>query len=100
MTGIRQRFLRVPLLFGALGFGAPAAVLAQQGAVGGQVVDASGGAPLEAARVILTGPNRIESTNRDGRFLFREVAPGSYQVRVLRVGYKPDTATASVTSGE
>ena len=100
VTGIRQRFLCVPLLFGALRFGAPATALAQQGSVGGQVVDASGGAPLEAARVILTGPNRIESTNRDGRFLFREVAPGSYQVRVLRLGYKPDTATASVGPGE
>jgi TonB-linked SusC/RagA family outer membrane protein len=100
VTGIRQRFLRVPLLIGGLGFSASAAALAQQGAVGGQVVDASGGAPLEAARVILTGPNRIESTNRDGRFLFREVAPGSYQVRVLRLGYKPDTATASVGPGE
>ena len=33
----------------------------------GKVTDQAGGAPLEAARVVLTGTNRIETTNREGQ---------------------------------
>jgi TonB-linked SusC/RagA family outer membrane protein len=73
---------------------------AQQGAIGGVVTDAATGGPLEAARIILTGPNRIETTNREGRFMFRDVAPGQYQVRSLRLGYAPVTDTATVAPGE
>jgi TonB-dependent SusC/RagA subfamily outer membrane receptor len=74
--------------------------LAQQGAIGGVVTDAATKGPLEAARVILTGPNRIETTNREGRFMFRNVAPGQYPVRVLRLGYAPVTDTAVVAPSE
>ncbi|HEX7338032.1 MAG TPA: SusC/RagA family TonB-linked outer membrane protein [Gemmatimonadales bacterium] len=87
------------ILCGVLPAGARAAQ-AQQGAIGGQVVDEAGGTPLEAARVILTGTSQIETTTREGRFLFREVSPGTHQVRVLRVGYKPATETVEVRPGE
>ena len=98
-AGMRQAVLGAGLLLGGL-TAAPLTAAAQQGAVGGQVTDEATGGPLEAARVILTGPNRIETTNRDGRFLFRNVSPGSYQVRVLRLGYRPVTADAPVAPGE
>ena len=42
----------------------------------GVVTDQATGGPLEAARVILIGPDRIETTNREGRYQFRNVAPG------------------------
>ena len=59
------------------------------------------GHPLEAARVILTGPNRIETTNREGRFTLPQRGPrAAYQVRVLRLGYRPATDTAAVAPGE
>jgi protocatechuate 3,4-dioxygenase beta subunit len=73
---------------------------AQQSSVTGVVTDGATGQPLEAARVLLTGPNRIEATNQEGRYLFRNVAPGSYAVRVLRLGYRPATDSASVAPGE
>ncbi|HEX6433771.1 MAG TPA: TonB-dependent receptor, partial [Gemmatimonadales bacterium] len=73
---------------------------AQQGTITGQVTDQAGGAPLEAARVVLTGTSQIQTTNREGRFTFQNVAPGRYQVRVLRVGYAPSTQDASVAGGE
>ncbi len=78
----------------------PDEAVAQQGAIAGVVTDEATGDPLEAARVILTGPNRIETTNREGRFVFRNVAPGNYQVRVLRLGYRPRADSASVAAGE
>ncbi|HEX6107717.1 MAG TPA: carboxypeptidase regulatory-like domain-containing protein, partial [Gemmatimonadales bacterium] len=95
---MRQALLGAGLLLGGLA-AVPAAV-AQQGAIGGVVTDESTGDPLEAARIVLTGPNRIEATNREGRFLFRSVAPGNYQLRILRLGYKPSTAEAAVAPGE
>ena len=70
-----------------LAAGAPAAALAQ-GSIAGQVTDQTTGEPL---RVVLTGPNRIETTNREGRSQFRSVATGSYQ---LRVPYGPNTPPA------
>jgi len=73
---------------------------AQQGAITGMVSDAATGDPLETARVILVGPNRIEGTNREGRYSFRGVGPGTHQVRVLRVGYRPAADSAAVASGE
>jgi TonB-linked SusC/RagA family outer membrane protein len=95
---MRQWWLRAGLLLGGLASASPAA--AQQGGIGGVVTDEATGGPLEAARVVLSGPNRIETTNREGRFLFRNVEPGQYQVRVLRLGYKPVTASAAVAPGE
>ena len=99
-AGIRLRMVAGTLLLGCLMAGIPRAAQAQQAAIGGQVVDQEAGTPLEAARVLLTGTGQIETTNRDGRFLFRQVAPGTYQVRVLRLGYKPATQNTTVAAGE
>ena len=98
-VGIRLGIVGAGVALGGLLLGAPAAE-AQQGAIGGQVVDESGGTPLEAARVLLTGTGQIATTNREGRFLFPPVAPGTHQVRVLRVGYKPATQSTTVAAGE
>ncbi len=98
-AGMRRRMLGAGVLIGGLAV-VPIALLAQQGSIEGTVTDQSTGAALEAARVILTGPNRIETTNQEGHYRFRGVPAGSYQVRVLRLGYRPDTASAAVAPGE
>jgi TonB-linked SusC/RagA family outer membrane protein len=96
-TGIGQRSLGATVLLWALALGAPFGAAAQTGTITGKVTDADGGAPLEAARVLITGTNRIEGTGREGQYTFRDVAPGAYQLRVLRVGYRPDTGSVAVT---
>ncbi len=88
-VGIRLGIAGATLVLGGLMAGISRPAQAQQAAIGGQVVDEAAGTPLEAARVLLTGTGQIETTNREGRFLFRQVVQGTYQVRVLRVGYKP-----------
>ena len=73
---------------------------AQQSSIGGVVTDQATGQPLEAARVVLMGIDRIVGTNQEGRYLFRNIAPGSYGVRVLRLGYAPLTDSAHVAPGD
>ena len=62
---MRQWMLGAGLLLGALGT-APGAQ-AQQGTISGVVTDEATSDPLEAARGILVGPNRIEGTRVDTR---------------------------------
>jgi TonB-linked SusC/RagA family outer membrane protein len=95
--GIRPWIMGASLL---LGVAAVPNALAQQGSITGVVTDQATGDPLENARVILTGPNRIEGTGRDGRYTFRGVAPDNYQVRVLRLGYRPASDSVAVGPGE
>ena len=92
--GLRFRLLFVPLLV------LPSIVVAQAGTVTGKVSDVAGGAPLEAARVVLAGTTRIETTNREGVYTFHAVAPGTYVIRALAVGYRPVTDTVVVGQGE
>ena len=98
-AGMRQRVLGAGLLLAAVAL-VPAKAAAQQGAVEGTVSDRATGQPLEAARVLLTGTNRIETTNREGRYRVRGIPAGSYEVRVLRLGFKPVVDTANVAPGE
>ncbi|HEY7637796.1 MAG TPA: SusC/RagA family TonB-linked outer membrane protein [Gemmatimonadales bacterium] len=74
--------------------------LGQNGTINGKITDQATGQALEAARVILTGTNLIETSNREGEYRFRTVPPGTYQVRVLRLGYGPVTQPATVGAGE
>jgi TonB-dependent starch-binding outer membrane protein SusC len=102
VTGIRQRLTGalVHLLAPLVLIGAPTAALAQAGTIGGRITDQTTGTGLEASRIVMTGTSRIETSNRNGEYRFRDVVPGTYQVRVLRVGYRPLVRSATVGAGE
>ena len=101
-TGIRQRLTSrlVPILAALAALTATTRAEAQSGTITGRITDQTTGTPLEASRIVLTGTTRIETSDRDGRYTFRGVAPGSYQLRVLRVGYRPEVQSATVAAGE
>lgn len=80
--------------------GGAQATLAQAGRLSGQVTDASTGAPLEGARVLVTGTSLLETTDREGRYTFRSIQPGHYQVRSLRIGYQPKVDTVTIARDE
>ena len=56
---------------------------------------------MEYALVSLepNGPNRQTRTDRDGRFSFLGVTPGSRAIRVTFVGYRPNDRTVEVSRG-
>jgi len=83
------------LLVGAF---TPVVAVAQQGSLGGRVVDSTSQNPLVAAQVQILGTPRAAATADDGRFRIANVRPGIYQVRVVRLGYKAVTRPVTVGS--
>ena len=94
--GFLRRTAALCLLFLLSGL---ATAAGQAGRISGQVTDLAG-APIEAARLLVVGTSLIETTNRDGRYTFRSINPGRYQVRVFAIGYQSKTDTVSVGPDE
>ncbi len=84
--------------------GAGAAELAaQQGTIQGRIVDAQSGEPVASGMVSITGADggvvATRTTNRDG-FWSADVAPGSYTITLLAIGYgRLDMGTVNVQAG-
>ena len=73
---------------------------AQQGAITGQVVDASNLEPVVGAQVFLPGTDYGGLTSEEGRFRITGVPAGQHQVRVRLLGYRPTSQTVTVRGGE
>lgn len=69
------------------------------GALNVRVNDAANQRPIEAARVFLVGTNFGGQTTPEGRLLLRALVPGSYTVRVLRVGYTEQSRPVTIVAG-
>lgn len=97
----RRSAMWLALGLSALLVGAPWTPLVAQetGQIGGEIVDASNGAPLEAAQVFVVGTNMGTLSSANGRFLLLQVPVGVHQVRVERLGYTPQEQEVTVTAG-
>jgi TonB-linked SusC/RagA family outer membrane protein len=69
------------------------------GTIAGVVTDAASQAPIPSAQVQIVGTTRGVVTGDDGRFRITGVRPGTYNVRVLRLGYSAASQTVNVSSG-
>lgn len=67
---------------------APDPAAARAGAIRGIVIDATTGAPLPTAMVRLLGRDRSTLSDEQGRFAFPDVAVGSHNLVVERLGYQ------------
>lgn len=99
----RPRWLDGAALMGALValfalFGQPVAAQ-ESGRVTGQVTSRSM-APLSEVQVFLVGTTQGTLTAQNGRFLIPNVNPGSYTLRVERIGYQAQTQEITVRAGE
>ena len=66
------------------------------------VVREQGGAPVSRAHVELLTPQNVllgtSETDRRGRYVKKDLEPGSYILKVSRVAFEPEVATVSVAS--
>lgn len=78
----------------------PASVRAQQGGmITGTIRDVASRSPIAGAQVYLVGTNLGTVALDNGRYVIQNVPPGTYQVRLERIGYAAMTRQATVTSG-
>lgn len=73
--------------------------LAQVGSIKGIVKDKETGELLDYANVLLGGSTRGTMSLGGGIFYFNGLAPGTYTVKVLYLGYAPMDKTVTVTAG-
>lgn len=72
---------------------------AQAGTVTGSVTTADGGRPISRVQVVVVGTGQGGITGEDGRYTI-VLDPGTYSLRVRRLGFGPDSAnTIVVASG-
>ncbi len=64
------------------------ALAAANGTIEGVVRDTQSGEPLPGANVLLVGTGLGASTTLDGKYVIRNVPPGSYTIRTTYVGYR------------
>jgi hypothetical protein len=60
---------------------------AQKGTIQGTVKDKQTGEPLIGATVVLVGTYKGTYTDDEGRFVLKDITPGTYDLRVSYVGY-------------
>ncbi len=63
-------------------------------------VKTNDGSPASYVNVGLAETRRGTTTNEDGAFVLRGVAPGTYTLRITFVGLKPQDKTVTVSAGE
>ncbi len=70
---------------------------AANGTVEGVVRDTQTGEPLPGANLLLVGTGLGASTTPDGKYIIRNVPPGSYTIRATYIGYKTVSLSIQVT---
>jgi len=78
----------------------PAIAYAQTTTLSGRVTAEGSGEPLPESRVVVVGTTLFASTNATGQYTIRGVPSGTFDVRVLRVGYAEQKKPITVTAGQ
>ncbi|MBC7897876.1 MAG: SusC/RagA family TonB-linked outer membrane protein, partial [Cytophagaceae bacterium] len=65
----------------------------------GRVSERDGGLPIDGAQVRIDGTTTGTITGADGRFTIGRMQPGTYSVRVIRIGYLSEARSVTVAAG-
>lgn len=76
---------------------ASGAALAQTGSISGSVMSVEGARPVAGAQVQVVGAGAGALTRDDGRYSIA-LSPGTYTVRVTRIGFAPDSQAGIVVA--
>jgi outer membrane receptor protein involved in Fe transport len=63
-------------------------IFAQTGTINGIVVDESNGSSLPGANIIIKELNKSVSSDSDGKFIFRNIPVGVYELKLVYIGYQ------------
>lgn len=88
------------LIAAGLLLAAPSYAAAQTGSVIGRVTDARTMAPIPSAQVVVVGTQIGTLTDADGTYRIPNVNPGTREIRVITIGYRSETLTSDVMSGQ
>jgi len=77
----------------------PSVAAGQGGTIRGRVVDSTG-APVAQAVVVLDPGGQRATTRDDGEYIIPRVSPGTYTVRLRRLGYAAPVATVVVANAQ
>lgn len=80
-------------------FSATQAVQAQTTSIEGKVIDTNEQA-VHDAHAILGASQQVDITNKEGRFTFTNLKPGTYLLRISRIGYHTYSKEVQVEKGE
>lgn len=83
------------LLFPVIGYSQQNTVLLK-----GKIIDQHTGTPLGYSYIYNKNLNVADAANKSGIFTFENVPPGTYQIKVTRVGYKTLFTTVTVQAGK
>ncbi|MEP6494579.1 MAG: SusC/RagA family TonB-linked outer membrane protein [bacterium] len=91
-------FLRSALAAAAI-LAVPAVSHAQSATLSGRVTAAGTGEPLGDAKVFVVNSSTNTTTNSEGKYTLRAVPAGTFEIRVLRVGYQEQKKSIAVSAG-
>ncbi|NNM04330.1 MAG: carboxypeptidase-like regulatory domain-containing protein, partial [Gemmatimonadetes bacterium] len=80
--------------------GVPQDVNAQGRAVAGTVTDARTGEPISGAQISVRDRGIGALSNAEGRYVLPNLPAGRLEIRVLYLGYSPQSQTVEVPEGE
>jgi TonB-linked SusC/RagA family outer membrane protein len=73
---------------------------AQPGTVTGQITDRTTSQPIPTARLQVTQTGKVVAVRFDGRYTVADLPAGTYDLRVIAVGYGAERKAVTVASGQ
>ena len=96
---MRRRLLPSALAVAILALCAASSPAQDKGSLSGRVVDGRTKHAIPFANVTVTGARLGGLTDSEGQFLIRGVPPGTHELTVRFLGYRPESRTGEVTAG-